>query len=216
MSERTERPWALMRPHAGWADVFHIESETADSITGFYPDRETVGPPVNYSVRAVLARFETMEAARAAREGAVLEWRKHSPSLGALPGHLHSRRPRSLHPPSISMGVIPSSIHVHRAMCLACKFKPLASCNGLASDQTSSSGVGLILFPGMGRLALVVIRAMLPHPPAQAHPAMIQKAGNMAFAVMICAILPGITERAMRLIRILSSRIVARPAHATA
>lgn len=77
MSERTERPWALMRHHAGWADVFHIESETADSITGFYPDRETVGPPVNYSVRAVLARFETMEAARAAREGAVLEWRKH-------------------------------------------------------------------------------------------------------------------------------------------
>ncbi|MDP3592331.1 hypothetical protein, partial [Phenylobacterium sp.] len=32
---------------------------------------------VNYSVRAVLARFPTMEAARAAREGAVLEWRKH-------------------------------------------------------------------------------------------------------------------------------------------
>src|SRR6185437_9701697 len=71
------RPWALMRHHAGWADVFHIESETADSITGFYPDRETVGPPVNYSVRAVLARFPTLEAARAAREGAVAEWRKH-------------------------------------------------------------------------------------------------------------------------------------------
>jgi hypothetical protein len=32
---------------------------------------------VNYSVRAVLARFETLESARAAREGAVLEWRKH-------------------------------------------------------------------------------------------------------------------------------------------
>ncbi|CAN7280612.1 hypothetical protein LJR164_001368 [Phenylobacterium sp. LjRoot164] len=77
MSDRIERPWALMRHHAGWADVFHIENETADSITGFYPDRETVGPPVNYSVRAVLARFPTMEAARAAREGAVLEWRKH-------------------------------------------------------------------------------------------------------------------------------------------
>lgn len=77
MTDQIERPWALMRHHAGWADVFHIESETADSITGVYPDRETVGPPVNYSMRAVLARFATMEDARAAREGAVLEWRKH-------------------------------------------------------------------------------------------------------------------------------------------
>ena len=77
MSERMERPWALMRHHAGWADVFHIETETADAITGFYPDRETVGPPVSYSMRAVLARFPTLEAARAAREGAVAEWRKH-------------------------------------------------------------------------------------------------------------------------------------------
>lgn len=77
MSERVERPWALMRHHAGWADVFRIETETAESITGFYPDRETVGPPVSYSVRAVLARFTTLESARAAREGAVSEWRKH-------------------------------------------------------------------------------------------------------------------------------------------
>jgi hypothetical protein len=77
VSDRIERPWALMRHHAGWADVFHIESETADSITGFYPDRETVGPPVNYSTRAVLARFTTLETAREAREGAVAEWRKH-------------------------------------------------------------------------------------------------------------------------------------------
>lgn len=76
MSE-IERPWALMRHHAGWADVFHVESETADSVTGFYPDRETVGPPVTYSKRAVLARFPTMEAARGAREGAVGEWRNH-------------------------------------------------------------------------------------------------------------------------------------------
>jgi hypothetical protein len=66
-----------MRHHAGWADVFHIDTETPDSITGFYPDRETVGPPVSYSVRAVLARFTTLEGARAAREGAVAEWRKH-------------------------------------------------------------------------------------------------------------------------------------------
>ena len=35
VSERMERPWALMRHHAGWADVFHIETETADAITGF-------------------------------------------------------------------------------------------------------------------------------------------------------------------------------------
>ena len=77
MSDRIERPWALMRHHAGWADVFHIDSETPDHITGFYPDRETVGPPVNYSMRAVLARYETLEAARSAREEAVAEWRKH-------------------------------------------------------------------------------------------------------------------------------------------
>ena len=76
MSDRIERPWALMRHHAGWADVFHIDSETADSITGFYPDRETVGPPVTYSLRAVLARYPTLESARAAREGAVSAWRK--------------------------------------------------------------------------------------------------------------------------------------------
>ena len=77
MSDRIERPWALMRHHAGWADVFHIDSETSDSITGFYPDRESVGPPVTSSLRAVLARYLTIEAARAAREGAGSEWRKH-------------------------------------------------------------------------------------------------------------------------------------------
>lgn len=77
MSEAIAKPWALMRHHAGWADVFHIVSETADAVTGFYPDRETVGPHVTYSARAVLARFPTLEAARAAREGGVAEWRKH-------------------------------------------------------------------------------------------------------------------------------------------
>lgn len=81
VGEGIERPWALMRHHAGWADVFHVDTETKDSVTGFYPDRETVGPPVTYSVRAVLARFPTMEAARAAREGAVLEWRKHDAAV---------------------------------------------------------------------------------------------------------------------------------------
>ena len=50
MTDHIEKPWALMRHHAGWADVFHIETESSDSITGFYPDRETVGPPVTYSV----------------------------------------------------------------------------------------------------------------------------------------------------------------------
>ncbi|MDP3174813.1 MAG: hypothetical protein Q8M88_10300 [Phenylobacterium sp.] len=76
-----ERPWALMRHHAGWADVFHVDSDAADSVTGFYPDRESLGPPVTYSVRAVLARFPTIEAARAAREGAVAEWRKHDAAV---------------------------------------------------------------------------------------------------------------------------------------
>ena len=77
MTDMIEKPWALMRHHAGWADVFRIETETADAVTGFYPDRETVGPPVTYSVRAVLARFTTFEGAHAAREGGVAEWRKH-------------------------------------------------------------------------------------------------------------------------------------------
>ena len=77
MSDAIEKPWALMRHHAGWADVFHVESETSDAVTGFYPDRETVGPHVTYSARAVLARFPTLEAARSAREGGVAEWRKH-------------------------------------------------------------------------------------------------------------------------------------------
>ena len=77
MSQVIEKPWALMRHHAGWADVFRVESETADAVTGFYPDRETVGPPVTYSVRAVLARSTTFEGAHAAREGGVAEWRKH-------------------------------------------------------------------------------------------------------------------------------------------
>lgn len=90
MSDRIERPWALMRHHAGWADVFHIDSETSDSITGFYPDRESVGPPVTYSLRAVLARYLTIEAARAAREGAVSEWRKHDAGVRDAEVALHA------------------------------------------------------------------------------------------------------------------------------
>lgn len=81
MSEGIAKPWALMRHHAGWADVFRIEGETPDAVTGFYPDRETVGPHVTYSARAVLARFPTLEAARAAREGGVAEWRRHDAAV---------------------------------------------------------------------------------------------------------------------------------------
>jgi hypothetical protein len=36
---------------------------------------------VNYSTRAVLARYPTLEAARAAREDAVAEWRKHDAAV---------------------------------------------------------------------------------------------------------------------------------------
>ena len=99
MSDQIVRPWALMRHHAGWADVFRIDSETADAVTGAYPDRETVGPPVTYSVRAVLARFDTFEAAHAAREGGVAEWRKHDvagprrPKPRSRRPNKHARRP---------------------------------------------------------------------------------------------------------------------------
>ncbi|HEY3888415.1 MAG TPA: hypothetical protein VGL73_07570 [Caulobacteraceae bacterium] len=81
MTDHIEKPWALMRHHAGWADVFRIEGESADAVTGFYPDRETVGPHVSYSTRAVLARFPTFEAAHAARESGVAEWRKHDAAV---------------------------------------------------------------------------------------------------------------------------------------
>lgn len=81
MSEGIAKPWALMRHHAGWADVFMVEGESADAVSGFYPDRETVGPHVTYSARAVLARFPTLEAARAAREGGVAEWRRHDAAV---------------------------------------------------------------------------------------------------------------------------------------
>jgi len=67
MSAGIERPWALMRRHAGWADIFRIESETAEAVTGSYPDREA-DEEVTYTHYAVLARFATLEAARAARE----------------------------------------------------------------------------------------------------------------------------------------------------
>jgi hypothetical protein len=81
MTDMIQKPWALMRHHAGWADIFRIESETGDAVSGFYPDREVEGPHVFYSARAVLARFSTLEAARAARESGIAEWRKHDAAV---------------------------------------------------------------------------------------------------------------------------------------
>ena len=76
MSTEIKNPWALMRHHAGWADIFFVESETGDNITGHYPDREE-SEPVSYTHYAVLARFPTQEAARSARERGLMERRKH-------------------------------------------------------------------------------------------------------------------------------------------
>ena len=80
MAAEIQRPWALTRRHAGWADIFHIEAETADGVTGVYPDRESE-ERVSYTSYAVLARFETVEAARAARERGLMERRKHDEAV---------------------------------------------------------------------------------------------------------------------------------------
>ena len=78
-----EKPWALMRHHAGWADIFRIEAETADGgVTGFYPDRAS-DERTSYTSYAVLARFESAEAARAARERGLMERRKHDAAVDA-------------------------------------------------------------------------------------------------------------------------------------
>lgn len=76
MSAGIAKPWALMRHHAGWADIFRVEAETAGGVTGFYPDRES-DERATYTAYAVLARFATVEAARAARERGLAERRKH-------------------------------------------------------------------------------------------------------------------------------------------
>jgi hypothetical protein len=81
LSEAVERPWALMRRHAGWADVFEIRAEDAQSVTGAYVDRETVGGTAIYNRRAVLARFATIEDAQAAREAAMATWRAHDDAI---------------------------------------------------------------------------------------------------------------------------------------
>lgn len=80
MSEAIAKPWALMRHHAGWADIFRVDAETAESVTGFYPDRDS-SEPVTYNAYAVLARFATVEAARAARERGLAERRKHDAAV---------------------------------------------------------------------------------------------------------------------------------------
>jgi hypothetical protein len=76
------KPWALMRRHAGWADIFLIESEEGDHVSGRYPDRESDERP-SYTHFAVLARFETQDEARAARERALTERRKHDGAVDA-------------------------------------------------------------------------------------------------------------------------------------
>ncbi|HZZ35574.1 MAG TPA: hypothetical protein VFE03_07600 [Caulobacteraceae bacterium] len=80
MSAEIAKPWALMRHHKGWADIFRVESETADAVTGFYPDREP-GEHVTHTTYAVLARFQTLEAAKAARERGLAERRKHDAAV---------------------------------------------------------------------------------------------------------------------------------------
>ena len=82
MSETIAKPWALMRHHAGWADIFHVESENAEGVTGHYPDRES-DEQVTYNPYAVLARFATQDAARAARERGLMERRKHDAAVDA-------------------------------------------------------------------------------------------------------------------------------------
>ena len=80
MSAGIANPWALMRHHTGWADIFRVETETAETVTGVYPDREA-GERVAYTAYAVLARFETLEAARAARERGLAQRRKHDSAV---------------------------------------------------------------------------------------------------------------------------------------
>jgi len=80
VSTEIARPWALMRHHAGWADIFRVESETVEGVTGAYPDRDA-DEQTTYTGFAVLARFTTMEAARAARERGLVERRKHDSAV---------------------------------------------------------------------------------------------------------------------------------------
>jgi hypothetical protein len=69
-----------MRHHPGWADLFLIESETRNSVTGCYPDRDS-DERVTHTNYAVLARFAGAEAAREARERALGERRRHDEAV---------------------------------------------------------------------------------------------------------------------------------------
>jgi hypothetical protein len=82
MSGDIARPWALVRRHAGWAEILLIQSETPDTATGVRPGREDE-EPVTFNAYAVLARFDTAEAARAARERGLIERRKHDAAVDA-------------------------------------------------------------------------------------------------------------------------------------
>ena len=74
------RPWALIRHHPGWADLFLIEAEASGGVSGGYPDRES-DERVSHTHYAVLARFESLEAAREARERALVERRRHDAAV---------------------------------------------------------------------------------------------------------------------------------------
>ena len=82
MSADIAKPWALMRHHTGWADLFHIQAETNDTVSGVYPEREA-GEQVTLNTYAVLARFVTVEAAKTARERGLAERRKHDGAVDA-------------------------------------------------------------------------------------------------------------------------------------
>jgi hypothetical protein len=82
MSGEIVRPWGLMRHHAGWADIFLIESETPESVTGHYPSREN-DEQTTYNTYAVLARFDSQDEARAARERGLEARRKHDAAVDA-------------------------------------------------------------------------------------------------------------------------------------
>ena len=84
MSGEVAKPWALMRHHAGWADIFLVEAETADGVTGHYPDRAS-DERTSYTNYAVLARFATQGEARAARERGLLVNRTHETVVRLLP-----------------------------------------------------------------------------------------------------------------------------------
>ena len=82
MSTEIARPWALMRHHRGWADIFHIEAEAGATVTGRYPDRDA-DEEMTLNNYAVLARFESHDDAKAARDRGLAERRRHDPTVDA-------------------------------------------------------------------------------------------------------------------------------------